>query len=312
MEAYTGIRPNIDHIRPWGYKAYGTPSKISANLDLIPSSESTSTSVTTFKSTPVTPTPAPITTPTPETTSSPVLKPTPSPISTPISTSIPPNASASTLDLDLNQEKIKEFITDSQDHDIGKKATPSENEENVQSLIKLDKPVKENVKDQTPKNIKSETRLTQTESLTNSDRPEAEPMDLDLTSAVMPRYFFRQRKRKPNNRDELTEDVMIKKIRLALLAKIQDNIKDEENMEHSFLVRHTLSSKSTTDLKLKKNIVQALLTVITEGENQTKYALPAKIINGILFKYLSQLMGARCQLNTSILKSYLYSFFLLL
>ncbi|KAI0991217.1 hypothetical protein K3495_g16970, partial [Podosphaera aphanis] len=23
MEAYTGIKPNIDHIRPWGYKAYG-------------------------------------------------------------------------------------------------------------------------------------------------------------------------------------------------------------------------------------------------------------------------------------------------
>ncbi|RKF61899.1 hypothetical protein GcC1_152025, partial [Golovinomyces cichoracearum] len=154
---------------------------------------------------------------------------------------MPPNVSAQTLDLDLNQEKIKESITDSvkkikskkskrkkklePDHDIGETKKPP----------RLDEPVKENVKDQTLTDIKSETRLTQTESMTNSSEPEAEPMDLDLTSAVVPRYFFRQRKRKPSNRNELAEDRMMKKIRLALLAKVQDNIKDEENMEHSFL-----------------------------------------------------------------------------
>ncbi|RKF84362.1 hypothetical protein GcM1_103002, partial [Golovinomyces cichoracearum] len=208
---------------------------------------------------------------------------------------MPPNVSAPTLGLDLNQEKIKESITDSVnkitskkskrkkklelDNDIGetKRTSPSENEENVKSLIKLVEPVKENGKDQTLTDIKSETRLTQTESLTNSNEPDAELMDLDLTSAVVPRFFFRQRKRKPSNKKELSEDRIMKKNRPVLLAEIQENIKDEENMEHSFLVRHTLSSKSTTDLKLKEKVVQAFLTVITEQENQTKYALPAKI-----------------------------------
>ncbi|RKF83915.1 hypothetical protein GcM3_005042, partial [Golovinomyces cichoracearum] len=73
-------------------------------LDLIPSSEPTSTPV---------PTPTP--TPTPELKSSPALKPTP-------------------------KKKLE------LDHDIGetKKTSPSENEENVKSLIKLDEPVKEN------------------------------------------------------------------------------------------------------------------------------------------------------------------------
>ncbi|RKF58789.1 hypothetical protein GcM3_179032 [Golovinomyces cichoracearum] len=188
----------------------------------------------------------------------PVTTPTPSPIPLPISTPLSVNIPALKPDLDLNQEKSTESITDSikkitskkskkkkkleLDHNVGriKNSSTCENERKVKSLIKLDESVKVKIKDQSPTEIKSETKLIQTDSLTKSNEPEAEPMDLDLTSAVVPRYFFRQRKRKPSNRNELAEDRMMKRIRLALLAKIQDNINDEDNMEHSFLLfRHS-------------------------------------------------------------------------
>ncbi|KAI0998247.1 hypothetical protein K3495_g9946 [Podosphaera aphanis] len=107
-----------------------------------------------------------------------------------------------------------------------------------------------------------------------------ESMEMYSTTAVVPSYFFRQRKRKPSV-DNSSEEQGMKRIRLALQSKIQRNFeKNKGDIEHAFLARHTFS-KSKNDRKLKDKIVTAFFTAITAHEDDTRHALPTKVDNGV-------------------------------
>ncbi|POS83717.1 hypothetical protein EPUL_004667, partial [Erysiphe pulchra] len=102
------------------------------------------------------------------------------------------------------------------------------------------------------------------DALQNGNQCVTKSLDLNLISAPVPRYYFRQRKRKLAVNDPAEEQHM-KRIRLALLAQIHKGLIDdidsiEYNTEHAFVAKHSFS-KSTIDRSLRDKIIHAFFTL---------------------------------------------------